>query len=74
MFVVYFFENKNLLLSQLRKNVPSIGENISIKGRKGIVSSVNSIDDKKIHVQIILENVKKNKLFVIDNSKKKKNK
>lgn len=71
MFIVYFFENKNVLLSQLLKHVPSVGEDLRIKGRKGKVSSVNSIDEKTIHVQVILENLKENKSMV-DNSKKKK--
>jgi hypothetical protein len=73
MFVVYFYENKNLLLSQLLNRLPSIGEDLTIKGRKGKVSSVNCIDEKNFHVQVILENVDKNKL-IVDNSKKKKSK
>jgi hypothetical protein len=72
MFVVYFFENKNLLLNQLLSNVPSVGDALTIKGRKGKVSSVNSIDEKKIHVQIIFEVVNKSKVVIVDNSKKKK--
>lgn len=71
MFVVHFFENKNLLLSQLRKHVPSEGDDLTIKGRKGKVSRVSSIDDKNIHVQVILESIKKNQL-IADKSKKKK--
>lgn len=71
MFVVNFFENKNLLLSQLLKRVPAVGEDLTIKGRKAKVSTVNSIDEKQVHVQVILETVNKNKL-VVDNSKKKK--
>ena len=71
MFVVYFFENKNLLLSQFRQNVPSVGDDLKIKGRKGKVTSITKIDEKNIHVQLILENINKNKLLV-DQSKKKK--
>lgn len=71
MFVVYFFENKNLLLSQLLKHVPSVGENVVIKGRKGSISSVKSSDNKNYHVQVLLEKVNKGKT-VVDNSKKKK--
>jgi len=71
MFVVYFFDNKNLLLSQLLKSVPAVGEDLTIKGRKGKVSSVNNIDEKNVHVQITLESVKKITPLV-DNSKKKK--
>ncbi|WP_066070279.1 hypothetical protein [Neobacillus soli] len=71
MFAVHFFENKNQLLTQLLRRVPSVGEDLTIKGRKGKVSSVTSIDEKNIHVQIILETVKSNKP-IVDNSKKKK--
>ncbi|MFE8698921.1 hypothetical protein ACFYKT_21850 [Cytobacillus sp. FJAT-53684] len=71
MFVVYFYENKNLLLSQLLKRVPSVGENVIIKGRKGSISSVKSSDNKNYHVQVLLEKVNKGKT-VVDNSKKKK--
>ncbi|MFD2443804.1 hypothetical protein ACFSO7_07380 [Bacillus sp. CGMCC 1.16607] len=71
MFTVQFFENKNLLLSQLRKNVPSVDDDLTIKGRKGKVISVKSVDEKLVHIQVTLEKVNKNKL-VIDNSKKKK--
>jgi len=71
MFNVYFFENKNPLLSQLLRRVPAVGEALTIKGRKGKVSSVTNIDEKNIHVQVVLETVNKNKV-VVDNSKKKK--
>lgn len=71
MFVVYFYENKNPLLNQLLKRVPSEGEDITIKGRKGTVSSVTNIDEKSVHVQVIMENAKKNKPAA-DPSKKKK--
>lgn len=72
MFVVYFYENKNLLLSKLLKRLPSVGEDLTIKGRKGKVSSVNCIDEKIFYVQVILENVSKNKLIVDDSKKKKR--
>lgn len=72
MFVVYFFEKKNLLLSQLLKRVPSVGENLTIKGRKGKVSSVTSSDGEKFVVQVFFEAVNKNKQLIVDNSKKKK--
>jgi hypothetical protein len=71
MFVVYFFDNKNLLLSQLLKSVPAVGDDLTIKGRKGKVSSVNNVDEKNVYVQVTLESIKKN-TPVLDNSKKKK--
>ncbi len=72
MFVVSFIENKNVLLSQLLRNVPSVGENLIIKGRKATVSSVNAVDEKNIQVQVVLEAVNKKKAAVIDQNKKKK--
>ena len=73
MFVVHFLENKNELLSQLLKHVPSVGEDVVIKGRKGKVSSVTNLDEKHIHVQLFFEKVKVNKgKSIVDNSKKKK--
>ncbi|ETI70479.1 MULTISPECIES: hypothetical protein [Neobacillus] len=70
MFAVHFLEKKNVLLTQLLKRVPVVGEDLKIKGRKAKVSNVIQIDEKNIHVQVVLETVK-NKV-VVDNSKKKK--
>jgi hypothetical protein len=73
MFVVHFLDNKNELLNQLLRNVPSVGDDVVIKGKKGKVSSVIPIDEKHIQVQLFFEKVKVNKgKGIIDNSKKKK--
>jgi hypothetical protein len=73
MFVVHFIENKNVLLSQLLQRVPTVGESITIKGKKGKVSSVSAIDEKHFHVELAIEKViNKNKVATLDNSKKKK--
>lgn len=72
MVIVYFFDNKKLLLNQLLQHVPSVGETLKIKGRKGKVSSVSSGDDKIVQVQVILEKVNKNKQPIVDQSRKKK--
>lgn len=37
MFAVSFLENKNVLLIQLLKRIPSVGEELKIKGRKAKV-------------------------------------
>lgn len=73
MYVVTFLEDKNRLLCQLLKCVPSEGEDLKIKGRKGKVLSVTCLDEKHIYVQMRLENINKNKL-IADQSKKKKDK
>jgi len=72
MFTVHFFENKNLLLSQWLSRVPAVGEDLKIKGRKAKVLSIDAIDEKTRHVQVVLEKVNKKAATLIDNSKKKK--
>ncbi|WP_436371298.1 hypothetical protein [Cytobacillus sp. BC1816] len=72
MFTVYYLDGRNVLLNQLRKSVPNQGEEVKIKGRKGIVTSVTAADERKIHVQVELESVNKAKLAAEDDKKKKK--
>ncbi|MGM7722302.1 hypothetical protein [Metabacillus sp. Hm71] len=72
MFAVYFFENKNLLLSQLLRRVPTDGEELKIKGRKGKVVNVTQVDENKFFVQLQLEIVNKNKLSLEQVKKKKR--
>ncbi|MGE1114949.1 hypothetical protein ACQJ0K_24650 [Priestia megaterium] len=71
MVAVHFFENRKLLLSQLRENIPSTGDDLKIKGRKGTVVLVNDIDEKNFHVEVALEKVVKKNL-ALDNAKKKR--
>ena len=72
MYFVHFFENRNLLLCQLLKHVPTVGDDVKIKGRKGKVSDIKNIDEENIHVQIIIETAVNKSKVVVDNSKKKK--
>jgi hypothetical protein len=72
MYVVTYLEDRNVLLTQLTRNLPSEGENIKIKGRKGKITTVSPLDEKHVHIHVTLEAVNKNKLAVLDNSKKKK--
>ncbi|GLB60103.1 hypothetical protein [Cytobacillus sp. NCCP-133] len=71
MYTVYYLEGRNILLNQLRKNLPSEGDDVRIKGRKGKVTSVQSLENNRVHVQVTIEVVNKNKA-VLDISKKKK--
>jgi hypothetical protein len=72
MIVVHFFENNSVVLSQFRNQIPSVDENIKIKGRKVKVSSVKEIEENKFHVHVIFEQVVKNKLIANDTKKKKR--
>ncbi|WP_079508930.1 hypothetical protein [Mesobacillus jeotgali] len=71
MFVVHFFENRTELLNQLRQQVPSVGEDLKIKGRKGKVVRVSAIDEKTYHVELTLES-KTKQVPAADPGKKKK--
>ncbi|MGY3715915.1 hypothetical protein ACWE42_10360 [Sutcliffiella cohnii] len=71
MYVVHYLQGREVILTQLRQTVPSFDEGLKIKGRKGIVTNVNIVDDKHVHVQVVLDPIIKNKV-ALDNSKKKK--
>jgi len=71
MYVVHFYEEKLVVLSQLRSGYPEVGEDVKIKGRKGKVLSVNQEDERIIHISVLLEKATKNK-FVEDPRKKKR--
>ncbi len=72
MYVVYYYENKNQLLNQLLKRVPTVGENLTIKGRKAKVTRVNSIDERKFQVQVTLEPIQKAKISLEDLKKRRR--
>ncbi|MEH6941023.1 hypothetical protein [Bacillus sp. JJ722] len=72
MVTIHFFENKTLVLSQLVNNVPSVNDEIKIKGRKGKVLRVNNVKDNVIHVHILFDQVIKTKPLAFDNKKKKR--
>ncbi|MBM7662179.1 hypothetical protein JOC85_002986 [Bacillus mesophilus] len=72
MFNVHFFENKNLLLNQARNNVPAVGDVLTIKGRKGTVTSITKVDEVKIHIEMELDQLIKNKQLADDSKKKKR--
>jgi hypothetical protein len=71
MVLVHFLENNSIVLSQLLKNIPSVDENIRIKGKKGKVLNVKKVDDTVIHVHVVFEKVTKNQPIVKDVKKKR---
>jgi len=72
MVVIHFIHNKNVVLTQLLQQVPSVDENIKIKGRKGKVVSVKEIEENRFQVQVILEEIVKKQLTLLDNKKKRR--
>ena len=72
MFAIHFFEKNIAILSQALNRVPTVDENIKIKGRKGKVVNVSQIEDNKYHVHVELEKIIKKELILIDDKKKKR--
>ncbi|AZB44033.1 hypothetical protein CEF21_17880 [Bacillus sp. FJAT-42376] len=72
MFAVHFIEDKNIVLSQLLTAVPAAGDDLKIKGRKGQVAEVRSVDDRNVNVYVVFESVVKNKAAADDKKKKKR--
>jgi hypothetical protein len=71
MAVVHFLENNSVVLTQLLQTVPSLNQDIKIKGRKGKVVNVNQIEENVVHVHVTLEKVVKNQPLLNDKKKKK---
>ena len=72
MITVHFFENNSLVLSQLLKQAPSVDDDVKIKGRKGKVFRTKEIEENKVYVHVIFEQVVKKQVTSIDNKKKKR--
>ncbi|WP_066340681.1 MULTISPECIES: hypothetical protein [Metabacillus] len=71
MYVIHFIENNSVQLVQLVNNIPSVDENIKIKGRKGKVLSVKTIEENKVLVNVLFEKVNKNQPNIKDTKKKR---
>lgn len=71
MFAVYFYDKKDVVLVQCRSQVPTEGEALTVKGRKGKVSRVEAETDQKFHVHLELEAERKTNV-ALDPAKKKK--
>ena len=72
MVAIHFYENNTLILSQLLKRIPSVDEDIKIKGRKGKVLTVKQIQENIFHVHVRFEQVIKNQPISKDTKKKKR--
>jgi hypothetical protein len=72
MAVVHYIEERTIVLSQYLAQIPSIDENIKIKGRKGKVLSVKEVEENHFHVHVFLEPKLKNQPISKDAKKKKR--
>ncbi|HWJ79736.1 MAG TPA: hypothetical protein VNR61_16865 [Niallia sp.] len=71
MVTIHFYEDSAIVLSQLRKEIPSVEQEIKIKGKKGKILSVVQAKEDTYHVYVQLEKVKKT-VFVDDKKKKRR--
>lgn len=72
MHVVHFYENKISVLNQLLIRIPTIDENIQIKGRKAKVVDVIQMNERQYHVIVLFEKISKKQLLTKDLGKKKR--
>lgn len=68
--VVYFIENKEILLCKVLETVPKVDEEIKLKGRKGKVVEVKESENKS-EVFVQLEKKVKKQLPILDKKKKR---
>jgi len=57
--VTHFYEGKISVLSQLLVNLPTVEENIKIKGRKAKIIGVNQINNYNYQVRVVFEIIPK---------------
>ncbi|MCG7336909.1 hypothetical protein MHZ95_16740 [Sporosarcina sp. ACRSM] len=73
MYAIHYYENKTYVLTLAKGNVPSVGEEVKIKGRKGKVISVLEIKENVYHVFVEFKKiVDKSKLATHDFGKRKR--
>ncbi|MET0960636.1 MAG: hypothetical protein ABWX58_09955 [Psychrobacillus psychrotolerans] len=73
MFTVHFMEKNIVILTQVLRDIPSIDDDLKIKGRKGKVINVQETEENGIQVQVEFEKVvDKSKTSVKDLGKKKR--
>lgn len=73
MFAVHFFENKTRVFNLASRTVPTVGEELKIKGRKGKVISIEQIEENVFYVYVEFEKiVDKSKTVIKDLGKKKR--
>lgn len=73
MYSIHFYEGKTYVLNKASRIIPSVNENVRIKGRNGIVMNVQEMGENRYFVFVEFEKiVDKSKLATIDMKKKKK--
>lgn len=72
MYAIHFFENKTKVLNQALRRIPSIDEDIRIKGRKGKVIQVEKMEENIFYVYVVFEKIVDKNQAAKELDKKKK--
>lgn len=72
MFAVHFFENNTIVLTQALRTIPTVDEDLKIKGRKCKVKDVSYTDNNHVHVQLEFEKIVEKNKAALELGKKKK--
>ncbi|WP_252504312.1 hypothetical protein [Sporosarcina sp. Marseille-Q4943] len=73
MYAIHFYENNNYVLNQVLRTIPSLDDNVTLKGRKGKVTNVEEIKENVYYVFVEFEKVvDKSKTAALDPKKKRR--
>ncbi|NYF24379.1 hypothetical protein [Sporosarcina sp. JAI121] len=73
MYSIHFYEGNTYVLNKASRIIPSVNENVRIKGRNGIVITVQEMGENRYFVFVEFEKiVDKSKMATIDLKKRKK--
>lgn len=72
MYTVHFLDGKNIVLSQLLRQLPKVGDDLRIKGRQGKVLEIIYNNEKSVNVNVHFEVKKKAPAVAVQFGKKKK--
>lgn len=73
MYSIHYYEGKTYVLNKASRIIPTVNENVRIKGRNGKVIKVERIGETKYFVFVEFEKiVDKSKLAAYDMKKKKR--
>ncbi len=72
MYSIHFYESKTYLLNKASRIIPSVNENVRIKGRNGKVINVQEMGENRYFVFVEFEIIVDKSKLAMNNLKKKK--
>ena len=72
MYSIHFYESKTYVLNKASRIIPSVNENVRIKGRNGKVTNVQEMGENRYFVFVEFEKIVDKSIPAMNNLKKKK--